>query len=140
MFTLSYSGHIGLIRSTLFPFNPIRFIQSYLVHLVYFGPLQSIQYYSVPFSPLWSYSVYFTVHSILFDPFSLLQSIRYYSLHSVLFDLFGPLWSYAVDFGPLQSINYYSVCFGSIRSTLVLFGPFRPLQCIRYYSVYCGPI
>ena len=40
--TLSYSVHLGLIRSSLFPFDPILSIRSTLFHLVHLCSLQSI--------------------------------------------------------------------------------------------------
>ena len=80
--------------------------------------------YRIRITLIWFYSVHFV-------NFGLIQSILV---------LFGSLWFYSVEFGPIRStlvlfIHSVSTCF--IRSTLVPFGPFCQLCS---YLVHFGPI
>ena len=93
--------------------------------------------HAVIFGPLWFYSAYF-------GPIRSIWSIL------VILSPFCPLWSDSVLFGPfglLWSNSVHSVHFGSIRFTLVLFGPFCPLRSylldiglIQSILVLFGPI
>ena len=54
--------------------------------------------------------------------------------------LLDPLWSYSVQFRLTWSIRSYSVHFGSIGSTVILFGPIWPYLVDSVLSVQFGPI
>ena len=85
------SVHFSPIRSKLVLFDPVYPLQSYLVHFVHLGLIQSIRSYSVLFSSLRSYSVHlisiwsYSVHLVHFVPFG-------------PFDQFDPFWTTLIYF------------------------------------------
>lgn len=102
--------------------------------LVQFGPIQPTLVYCVHFDPVWSNSILFSTlwsYSVLFSPncSNLVHCVHFGLIWStlVLFGPFGPLWSYLVHFGYIQSfpLSSYSVLFNLFQSTLVLFNILR---------------
>ena len=78
---------------------------------------------------------------VLFSPFGYIQSTL------VLFSPFCPLWSYSIYYGSIRSTlvlfdpNWsYSVHFGPVQSTLVLFSPFAYIWSILSTLVLFGPL
>ena len=147
----SYSIHIGCILSTLVLFGPHW---SYLVHSVYFSPLQFYLGYSVLFGlfwsilstlvlvcPHWSYSVQFDpIQSItstldLICPFILIRS------PSILFGVNWPTMFYLVSLGLIRSTLFPFSSILSIRSDLfhfIQFGPFVStlVQFSQFWSIF----
>ena len=127
-------------------------INAFLLYFVsYFGPFGPIWSTSVLFNPPWFYPIYFGPIRSNLSTSVQVGSIRSIMSTLVLFGLFslsGPNRSILVLFGPI--CLSYSVQFGHIRFTLVLFGLiwsnsvdlvlFGLLRSIFFYSVQFGPI
>ena len=104
-------------------FCPIQF------SLVLFGSTQSISVHSVHFGLIRSPLV--RARSVQFGTFCVLLS------NLVLFGLSQPNSVYSIHFGLIRSIQYWSVHFNPIQSTLV---HFRPILSTLVHSVLFGPI
>ena len=118
-------------------FGPLYLIWSYLVHSLYFSPIQFILSISVLVGSLWFiWSIPSDlVHSVHFDPIQsnlvLFSPHWFYSVHCVYFShirfilsnsvLFGPIWSYSVHYDPCYPLQSYSVHFGPLELELLIF-------------------
>ena len=117
LITDQHSVHFGslhlfcLLQSTsvlLGPFNLLRPIQSNSIYFGLFSLLRSI----------WSILVYFGSFCPIWSILVHLANL----VHSVHFNLFGPIWS-------IRSIQVYSVQFGLLQSIWSILDHFGPNWC-----------
>ena len=131
--------HNGLFRSILVPLCPHW---SNSVDSIYIGPIQSILSTLIHFSPIWAIQSTLS----LFGP---ICQLWFYSAHSVLFITqcsysvhFGPILTTSVLFHPLWTRWVHSVHFNLIWSTLFLLSPFGHILSIwstLFHLVQFGP-